>query len=1041
MPHLSSLKSLTGHKKATDEDQSGDKLYDQAGQYDTEAPPPKLSVLKFEDGEQSFWQRAWEQTKEEAGVDLLVEWHIESLDLKEEVKQVAHEALLRSKDAARHERLIPGTKYTYRQLYDNVASWANKFTDVGDLIVQADPGYATLPWSMIRFAIKLSLGESETYHRMLDGTQFVARLVTQYPVIEKTYARLDSDLATALRKSLYDLYVSVLRFQISAIRYFDRNEKFFRALRGINPVSSDDIRQSREAINDFKDQVDRDIALVHSDVTKRGIDELIEGKDALLSGQKDLLSLNKDGILALSESTGASFRSQQALIEGRFDEAEAHNQKRNDAILDMWRGPLDAMSAELEKERIQREKEELLKIRQWLSTAEPETNYHDARAKRHMTLGDWLLQHQNFQKWKHNDHSALLWMYGFAGTGKTGLVCRAIGDLRERLPKGGSERLAFFFCSNDQSDSARKETYSRSDPEEALRSIVSRLSTSQRTRSAAPVVQELYKEFGPHSDQSRTLNCADCIEIVVALAREMPVTIIIDAFDELNQGRSPVLLQHLKSIIDRCPERVKVFISTRSFPAIENELNPDEAIEVTTENNGKDVRTFIQKTLQDRIDDGSLLDGKVPKQLQIDIENTLATRARNMFLYASLQLSQICDRNSNHDEHSVRKKLNNLPNNLTAVYDGIMEQIHDVKNNSERSCRLAQETFKWLLRTQTMLLCDFLLRAITPPEREATIDEILHACRTLIVKSKVLGKPVFEFAHYSVREHVSKMDEYSPSKCDLVALKGCLRVLNTNFAVPKKDEDIPEAQKIFTDYALLYWPLHYEGIDRQDMNEHRTEVNTALRNFLLQGRSKMDKYADWFAQVQQMTKRSQRDHYLSSKLDHIQATPPTALFAACVFGVDDLVGKFGRELDGLNRKNARGQTALSLAIENNKIDVVKALLSRRFPADLNLLNVSAVQQFEDFDAEERPEMIIYASALQCAAATGRLEIAEFLIDEGAHVDLVAGYYGSPLQAAALNGHSEIVSLLLRKGAEPNSQGGFHGMSPYYIPKASQSKGG
>ena len=115
---------------------------------------------------------------------------------------------------------------------------------------------------------------------------------------------------------------------------------------------------------------------------------------------------------------------------------------------------------------------------------------------------------------------------------------------------------------------------------------------------------------------------------------------------------------------------------------------------MTTDNNEKDARTFIQKTLQDRIHDGSLLNGKVFEQLRTDIENTLATRADNMFLYYSLQLSQICDRNSNDDEDSIRKKLNNLPNNLSAVYDGIMKQIHDEKNNSERSCKLAQETFK-----------------------------------------------------------------------------------------------------------------------------------------------------------------------------------------------------------------------------------------------------------------------------------------------------------------------------------------------------------
>ena len=167
--------------------------------------------------------------------------------------------------------------------------------------------------------------------------------------------------------------------------------------------------------------------------------------------------------------------------------------------------------------------------------------------------------------------------------------------------------------------------------------------------------------------------------------------------------------------------------------------------------------------------------------------------------------------------------------------------------------------------------------------------------------------------------------------------------------------------------------------------------------------------------------------YLASKLDALQADPPNPLFAACVFGLEDLIARFGRELNGLNKCNEDGQNALCLAIENHKFEAVKTLLSRRFPADLNLLNTLSVQQFEEWNPAKPPKVILYASALQCAAATGKLDIAEFLIEQGAHVDLVAGYFGSPLQAACLKGHGPMVDLLLRKGATPNSQGGFRGI--------------
>ena len=847
---------------------------------------------------------------------------------------------------------------------------------------------------------------------MLEGAETISSLVTQYPVIEQTYARMDSDLSAALRKSLLSFYIVILHFQIRTLQYFDASTggKVLRAFKGMNPVTADNIRQQREAIDKHREKVDRDIGLVHADVTQHSLEKLLEGNDTLQTGQMELLTATRDGILALARNTGSAFRSEEAHIDRRFAE-----------MAEMWSEPLDFWTVKLEEERIDREKEELRDIRRWLSVAEPETNYYDARGKRPMQLGDWLLEHRKFKEWEDSESSSLLWLYGFAGTGKTGLVCRVIQYLRDSLRNLEESRVAFFYCSNDKANTSRNENFSRSDPQEALRSIVSQLATSQQTRRAASILQEYYDTFGPHSDKHRILDYSDCVEILAAISKDNLTVIVLDAFDECSRDTSPKLIQRLKEVVRRSPKKVKIFISTRPFPAIENELTPEQSIEVTAKNNGEDVRAFIKQTLETRINEKALLNGNVPRDLKADIEGTLTNRARNMFLYASLLINQLCDRNRTDDEYSIRRKLDELPKNLTDVYSRTMAEIHDDKNNSQRSCRIAQDTFKWLLCGQERLPCGIFLEAVSPPERRTDIDEVLHACRTLIIREK----DVFEFAHYSVREHISRMEEYSRSKCHVVATQSCLRILGISFET-EKHHGLTESQQQFNQYALLYWPLHYESVGDNEMNEHRVAINAMLRTFLLQGRSKTDKYATWLTEAQEAVKRSKDDRYLSSKLDHLRANPPTALFAACVFGLDDIIGKFGRELDGLNKSNTYGQTALCLAIENKKLEVVKALLSRRFPADLNLLNVKAVQQFEDYDFNKPQPMILYASALQCAAATGALKIADYLIEKGAHVDMVAGYYGSPLQAAALRGHSDIVSLLLRKGAEPNSQGGYHG---------------
>lgn len=556
------------------------------------------------------------------------------------------------------------------------------------------------------------------------------------------------------------------------------------------------------------------------------------------------------------------------------------------------------------------------------------------------------------------------------------------------------------------------------DTTEALRNIVSQLATSQDGNFVEAALQTRYDQVGPGSDQSSDIGYSDCVDIILVVAEHAPITIIIDAFDECDQKRSPRFVQCCSEIIRRSQKNVKILISTRPFPAIEDNLVPNNSIEVTAANNNGDVKTFIHHTLEENIADRTLLNGEVSDKLRNDIEEILTSRANNMFLYASLLLSQLCDKNHNDDEASIRKKLESLPRDLSDVYTRIMVEIHDDKNNSERSCLIAQNTFKWLICAQEPLQPEAFLEAISPPERRAKYEEVIRACRTLVMK----GRSSYEFAHYSVREHVGRMAEYSISQCNLVATYSCLNAMNSSSRTK------PEAQQLFEQYALLYWPVHYEGIHREDIYDHRTSLNALLRSLFLQGRTQQNKYNDWYLGVQKKDRQLKENKYLASKLDALQASPLSPLFAACVFGLEDLVAKFGRELNGLNKFNDHGQSALCLAIENNKLDVVKALLSRRFPADLNLLNMKAVEQFEDWN-EQTHGVILYASAMQCAAATGTLEIAEYLIGQGAQINLVAGYYGSPLQAAALNGHTSLVSLLLEKGAEPNSQGGYHGMSP------------
>lgn len=44
-----------------------------------------------------------------------------------------------------------------RDVFTKIAKWIQKFIEVGDTIVQFDPGHAALPWAALRFLLKVRM--------------------------------------------------------------------------------------------------------------------------------------------------------------------------------------------------------------------------------------------------------------------------------------------------------------------------------------------------------------------------------------------------------------------------------------------------------------------------------------------------------------------------------------------------------------------------------------------------------------------------------------------------------------------------------------------------------------------------------------------------------------------------------------------------------------------------------------------------------------------------------------------------------------------
>lgn len=123
-------------------------------QHDQSSHPEKttesLSLLQDETADSDLWRKALKTVQAEfKWNNFLNEIHADDEKTLDCVNSIQSEALERANSTKNNERsfhLPGGRTYTYRQIYENVATYANKFQVVGDLLVQADPGYATVPW-------------------------------------------------------------------------------------------------------------------------------------------------------------------------------------------------------------------------------------------------------------------------------------------------------------------------------------------------------------------------------------------------------------------------------------------------------------------------------------------------------------------------------------------------------------------------------------------------------------------------------------------------------------------------------------------------------------------------------------------------------------------------------------------------------------------------------------------------------------------------------------------------------------------------------
>jgi len=183
------------------------------------------------------------------------------------------------------------------------------------------------------------------------------------------------------------------------------------------------------------------------------------------------------------------------------------------------------------------------------------------------------------------------------------------------------------------------------------------------------LAESKFEGFEP--DQPKPSECAD---LILTALEDNPATIIIDAFDEIEDPKR--LVDFLETLIKQSRNVVNVFITSRDDPTILSTLSAHQNIRITAHNNSVNCRSFATHAVENAIADYKLLKGNVSHASKNKIIDSLVSGANEMILWVKLQLLRLCS--YQHEKDLLAALNSHAASTPEALYGEAYERIEKV---------------------------------------------------------------------------------------------------------------------------------------------------------------------------------------------------------------------------------------------------------------------------------------------------------------------------------------------------------------------------
>ncbi|KAL7936753.1 WD40 repeat-like protein [Trichoderma chlorosporum] len=349
----------------------------------------------------------------------------------------------------------------------------------------------------------------------------------------------------------------------------------------------------------------------------------------------------------------------------------------------------------------------------------------------------WILEHSDFQQWRDEDGSRLLWIKGDPGKGKTMLLCGIINELSPQ--KNGDTLVCYFFC---------QATDSRINSAAAVLRGLIYLAIDQQPLLISHV-QKKYKHGGDtlFKDINAWTALSEIFLNILNDARIKRISILIDALDECITDL-PNLLDFI-STNSAISSHVKWIVSSRNWPTIEEHLNPaTQKTKLRLELNESSISEAVNIYIKYKVE--QLAQKRAyDTELKYAIQQQLSSRSNNTFLWVAL----VCQNLERFSLQDILQKLNEFPPGLDSLYERMMDQIRDLENDDGQFCFQILATV--LLVYQPVTLTE-LSRIVEPPRGDSVDLKLISTAIGLCGSFLTIRDERVYIIHQSAKDYLNE---------------------------------------------------------------------------------------------------------------------------------------------------------------------------------------------------------------------------------------------------------------------------------------------